>query len=327
MAEPSGDGAGPAVTIAADHLSVAVGAVEIARYVFRPVAPVTESVKPYVFPLRSLRGAPLSAYRPWDHRWHKGLQLTLSHLSGENFWGGPTFDPTVTDPPHGYVQRDNNGRQRHEGFDLIAGGDAAPPGEAIVRERLTWLTAGGRAWLAERRTLRVHGVDPAADTWALDVASRLTNLRDRPLVVGSPTTLGRPRAGYTGLFWRGPRAWTGGDVLTPAGPGDEDGAMGSTGEWLAVAGDHDEIDGGGTVLMFAGRSSAPVPVRWFVRTGAFPALCPSPAFDTAFTLAPGATWALWHRVVLAGHRCDAPAAAALADRYRPGAGAPGPESP
>lgn len=297
----------PAVHEGDDHLSVTVGAVEIARYVFRPRMPPSESVKPYLYPLRSLTGAPLAGYRPWDHRWHKGMQLTLSHLSGQNFWGGPTFDPD-----QGYVQLDNNGRQRHDRFDEIrATGD-----EALVAERLTWITSAGERWLTERRTLRFHGVDPEAGTWALDVASRLTNVRDSPLHVGSPTTRGRPRAGYTGLFWRGPRAWIGGTLLTPAGVSDEDRAMGSTGEWLAIAGDHDEIDGGGTVLMFAGRSSGSVPIKWFARTGQFAGISPSPAFDTELTIATGASWELWHRIVFIDRRCDHDAVTAVADRYR-----------
>lgn len=299
-----------------DHLRVRVGEVEIARYVFRPQMPASESSKPYLFPLRSLTGAPLAGYRPWDHRWHKGLQLTLSYLSGQNFWGGPTFDPTVAEPAHGYVQRDNNGRQRHDGFDEIGGGADATAG-ILVRERLTWITAAGQAWLTERRTLRFHGVDHAEGTWALDVESRLTNVHDEPLEVGSPTTRGRPRAGYTGLFWRGPRAWIGGSVLTPDGPSDENRAMGATGEWLAVAGDHDEIDGGGTVLVFAGRSSGPVPITWFVRTGQFAGISPSPAFATGFSIAPGASWQLEHRIVFADRRCDHAAAVTLAERYRP----------
>lgn len=305
---------GPVVRVDDDHLSVTAGDVEIARYVFRPDLAAIESPKPYLFPLRSLTGAPLAGYRPRDHRWHKGLQLTLSHLSGENFWGGPTFDPAVKDPPHGYVQRDNVGRQRHDGFDEISTG---PDGAATVRERLTWITSTGEAWLTERRSLRFHGVDAAAGTWALDLDADLANVHDRPLEVGSPTTLGRPRAGYGGLFWRGPRAWIGGSVLTSAGPSDEDRAMGSTGDWLAVAGDHDEIDGGGTVLVYSGTSSAPVPITWFVRTGEFPGICPSPAFDARFTLAPGAIWRLRHRLVFVDHRCDHTTATAVADRYRP----------
>ena len=304
---------GLAVRASDDQLSVTVGAVEIARYVFRPEMPVSESSKPYLYPLRSLTGAPMAGYRPWDHRWHRGIQLTLSHLSGQNFWGGPTFDPTVTDPPHGYVQRDNNGRQRHDAFEETR----STADEVVVRERLTWIASTGDEWLTERRILRFHGVDHGVGAWALDVSSRLTNVRDEPLEVGSPATRGRPRAGYTGLFWRGPRAWIGGTVLTPTGMSDEDRAMGSAAEWLAVAGDHDEIDGGGTVLVFAGRSSAPVPIKWFVRTGEFAGICPSPAFDSEFGLAPGESWELWHRVVFADHRCDQKSVVHLADRYRP----------
>ena len=33
----------------------------------------------------------MTGYRPSDHRWHKGLQMTSSHLSGQNFWGGNSY--------------------------------------------------------------------------------------------------------------------------------------------------------------------------------------------------------------------------------------------
>jgi hypothetical protein len=49
-------------------------------------------------------------------------------------------------------------------------------------------------------------VDPASGSWALTWTSAVTNRRDEPLLFGSPTTAGREMAGYTGLFWRGPRA-------------------------------------------------------------------------------------------------------------------------
>src|SRR5947209_20429479 len=95
------------------QLSVSVGDVEIAAYVYRPDAPREESPKPYLHPLRTLSGAPLGVYRPWDHRWHKGLQMTWSHVSGQNFWGGPSFESGD------YVWKNNNGSQLHLGFDRL----------------------------------------------------------------------------------------------------------------------------------------------------------------------------------------------------------------
>ena len=124
---------------ASTELAVTVDGTEIATYVYRPDTPREESPKPYLYPLRTLSGAPLGAFRPWDHRWHKGLQMTWSHLSGQNFWGGPSFESGA--PGHGYVWRDNNGSQLHRGFDRLDADGA----EATVTERLDWVAATGES--------------------------------------------------------------------------------------------------------------------------------------------------------------------------------------
>lgn len=116
---------------------VTTGGVDIARYAFDGGGAASEGPKPYLHPLRTLGGAPLTAYRPWDHRWHKGLQLTWTHVSGENFWGGPTYRRDS-----GYVQLDNVGRMRHDAFTEVV--DAGPA--VSFAEQLTWITRAGRSW-------------------------------------------------------------------------------------------------------------------------------------------------------------------------------------
>jgi hypothetical protein len=277
-------------------LVVTVDGTEITRYVYRPGTPVEESPKPYLYPLNTLSGAPLGVYRPWDHRWHKGLQMTWSHLSGDNFWGGPTFQEGA--PGHGYVWRENQGSQEHRGFDTLDTDGT----EATVRELLHWVSYHGETWLHETRTLRFHSADPARGIWALDFATDLTNVRAEPLDLGSPTTHGRPGAGYTGLFWRGPRSWTGAAIFADGAEGEA--AMGSEGAWAAISGEHDEIDGAATVLAYAGTSSAAPPIKWFARSSAFACLNPSPAFDTEIKLDPGQTLELRHRFVFIDHATD-----------------------
>jgi hypothetical protein len=66
---------------------------------------------------------------------------------------------------------------------------------------------------------------------------------------------------------------------------------------VAVSGEHDEVDGGGTVLAFAGTSTGAPPITWFVRSQPFPILAPSPSFDEVIVLEPGATVSLSHRHV------------------------------
>ncbi|EWM10136.1 PmoA family protein [Kutzneria sp. 744] len=294
---------------ASTELTVTVAGTEIATYVYRPDTPREESPKPYVYPLRTLSGAPLGTYRPWDHRWHKGLQMTWSHLSGQNFWGGPSFESGA--PGHGYVWLDNNGSQLHCGFDRLDADGA----DATVTERLKWVASTGQSWLAERRVLRFHSADTGRGLWALDFSTELTNTHIEPLELGSPTTHGRPNAGYTGLFWRGPRAFSGAPIIAEGAEGDQ--VMGSTGSWAAISGEHDEIDGGATVLAYAGTSSADVPLKWFSRSDPFACLNPSPAFDAEIKLEPGTTLELSHRFVFLDHVTDRAGLESIAREYAP----------
>ena len=286
-------------------LTVHAGDVEIARYVFEPNAPREEAPKPYLHPLRTLGGAPVTVLRPWDHRWHKGLQMTWSHVSGQNFWGGPTFAAG-----EGYRWRDNLGTIRHDRFASTV--EHGP--EVAFTEELSWISSSAERWIAETRTHRFSSADPDRGLWVLDFATELTNVRGSELRLGSPTTHGREDAGYAGFFWRGPRAWTGGVVTTDGGTED---AMGRDDDWVAFAGQHDEFDGGGTVLAFAGTSSAPVPLKWFVRSEPFAAIAPSPSFDEEIVLEHGATLALRHRFAFVDRILEGDELRALAEELRP----------
>ncbi|MEU1514911.1 PmoA family protein [Streptomyces sp. NPDC005811] len=295
---------------AATQLVVSVAGTDIATYVYHPDTPLEESPKPYLYPLRTLSGAPMGVYRPWDHRWHKGLQMTWSHLCGDNFWGGPTFEQGA--PGHGYLWRSNHGRQLHRGFDR----EDRSGGEVSVAEVLDWVASTDEVWIGEKRTLRFHSADTAEGIWALDFATDLTNVHRESLELGSPTTHGRPNAGYTGLFWRGPRAWTGADVVAANGRRG-DAVMGTQAAWAAVTSEHDEIDGGATVLAYAGTSTAEIPLKWFARSSVFACLNPSPAFDTELELEPGETLRLSHCFVFIDRQMERRELESIAERYTP----------
>lgn len=291
-----------------DHeVVLSAAGVEVGRYCFAPEAPANEAPKPYWHPLRALDGGLLTGYRPWDHRWHKGLSMTWSQVSGENFWGGPTY---VRD--EGYVWKDNVGSIRHDRFTELRldGPDAG------FTEELSWRTSTGAHWLRETRSHRFPLVDPARGLWAMDFETTLTNVRGEELRLGSPTTAGRPSAGYTGLFLRMPRAWAGGRIIAPDAEGEE-AIMGTDAPWVAFAGQHDDVDGGATVIAYAGSSTAPPPVKWFVRSGATPVLAASASFDEEIVLPAGAELRLAHRLVFVDHTPDDVALSRLAADLSP----------
>jgi hypothetical protein len=294
-----------ALRFADDDVAVVAADVAIATYVFNPHAPKQEAPKPFLHPLRTLTGAPLSVHRPWDHRWHKGLQMTWSHLSGENFWGGPTFDAV-----EGYRWLDNLGSIVHEDFSATT-----ESGTAVgFTEQLAWRSSAGERWMDETRTHTFHSADAGRGLWVLDFTTRLVNVQHERLELGSPSTHGRPNAGYTGFFWRGPRSFTGGTITAAPGIAGAE-VMGSEAEWVAFAGQHDDLDGGATVLAMAGTSDAGVPIRWFVRTEPFAAMSPSASFDQEIVLAPGAALTLRHRHVFIDRICSGDELAALAAEF------------
>ncbi|SBT95224.1 Methane oxygenase PmoA, partial [Streptomyces sp. DI166] len=245
---------------------------------------------------RTLAGHTVTGYRPSDHRWHKGLQMTASHLSGQNFWGGNSY-------VHGEGYRrlpERVGSMRHDGFSAFAVSDV----RLAVTEELTWVENGGEEWAREERGLTVHSVDEETGSWALDWSIRLTNTRSAPLVFGSPTTAGREMAGYTGLQWRGPRDFTGGTVFAP-GTGAEK-LMGSQGPWLAFTTEHDDIDAHSTVVFAHApeNEEAVHESHWFVRSEPFPTVAFSWAFFDEFALAPGESFGYRYRVVIADGAWD-----------------------
>lgn len=289
------------VHVHGDHLAVSVAGsgVELLRYVYRAEAP-WEAPKPYIHPLRTLSGRVVTDYRPNDHRWHKGLQMTASHLSGQNLWGGNTYVHG-----EGYLALPERvGWMAHRGFDEVSVAD----GGACITERLTWHPHSGELWAEEVRRVEVHDVDAATGSWALTWSSAVTNRREEPLRLGSPTTHGRPGAGYTGLFWRGPRAFRDGRILAPDGEGPE--LMGKQADWLAYSGEHDGVDGHATLVFVhspendhTGAGGAH-PAHWFVRNTPFAAVAPSFAFHDELVLAPGGTMTRRYRVLVADGAWD-----------------------
>ncbi|WP_416972835.1 PmoA family protein [Streptomyces sp. 4F14] len=274
-----------------EHITVTepVTGVELLSYVYRAEAG-WEAPKPYIHPLRTLAGDVVTDYRPNDHRWHKGLSLTASHLSGANLWGGNSYIHG-----EGYLAiPERVGSMRHVAFDEVS----ADADRVVIAERLTWHPYDGELWAEETRRVEVHDVDLDSRSWALTWSSAITNRRTEPLLFGSPTTAGREMAGYTGLFWRGPRAFRDGRIIGPDGEGPE--LMGTQGEWLALSGEHDGADGYATVLFaHAPENAGGHPAHWFVRNEPFAAIAPSWAFFEELALPPGETLTRRYRVVVA----------------------------
>ncbi|HEV2783166.1 MAG TPA: PmoA family protein [Actinophytocola sp.] len=260
---------------------------ELLRYVYRPWDPQLESPRPYFHPLRTLGGDLVSLFRPHDHVWHRGIAWSLPNVGPANFWGGPTY----TRAAGWYEQLPNNGSMRHNAFERFSVTDTV----VHIGHSLDWITEQGETWFAERRRFTVTVDD---GSWTLGFATGLTNVSDREIVIGSPTTEGRPNAGYGGLFWRGPRSFSGGRVYAPGVSGGDE-LMGTRGPWLAFCGRHDDHGRSSTLVFVDAPDNPGHPTKWFVRSGVYACLCPAPFFDKEVPVAPGGTLSYRYAVVVA----------------------------
>lgn len=282
-------------------LSVSYAEQPLLRYVYEPWDEQFESPRPYFHPLHTLGGDLVSLYRPHDHVWHKGIAWSLPVVGGANFWGGASFRKG-----QGYVRLDNNGSTQHQEFERI---DAAPD-RVDVAERLTWVTQQGDTWFDERRSFGVTA-DPDAGTWTLVFTTSFTNVSRETIRFGSPTTEGRENAGYGGLFWRGPRSFSGGSVYTPGTTGRDE-LMGTRAPWMGYAGQHDEHGRWSSLVFVDAQDNPGVPTQWFVRTNVFACVCPAPFFSTEVPVTDGETLSFRYAVVIADGDCGVDGAERLA---------------
>jgi len=290
---------GPQLIHALDrHVDLLYGDTRLFRYVYCPDTPRLESPKPYFHPVRTLAGNKVTVFRPHDHVWHKGIAMTWAQLSGQNFWGGPTY---VRDK--GYVQLPNNGRMAHQSWSEmrtppLQNLERGPGGEVSLTEHLSWITESNEPWLAETRTISVPEINPTEGYWTLDFDFTLRNTRGQPLVFGSPTTEGRPMAGYGGLFWRGPRSFLNGTIFAAGGLSGPD-VMGQSAPWLAFTGKHDGSGAASTVALLDHPTNPRYPTKWFVRNTPYACASFAFAFDEELTLPADSSVRFRYRILIA----------------------------
>jgi len=272
---------------------------DLLTYVYAPDDVQLESPRPYFHPLHTLGGDLVSLFRPHDHVWHKGIAWSLPNVGPHNFWGGPTYVHG-----QGYVQLANNGSMDHQRFTVLDVTDA----RAQVSHELVWHAqpvagqAVGAEIVHEARAFAV--TVPTDDAWVLTFSSAITNTSGERLDIGSPTTKGRENAGYGGLFWRGPRSFTGGTIIAPGYAGGEE-VRGTRAEWMGFTGQHDQTARHSTLVMVDDTANPQHPPKWFMRNELFAGVNPAPFFSEEVPFGPGQTLQFRYAVVIADGQADA----------------------
>lgn len=285
-------------------VAVSLDGVPILAYAYAPNDPQVESPRPYFHPVRTRTGDLVTAYRPHDHVWHKGIAWSLPHLGPDNFWGGPSYRRGQD-----YQWLPNNGAMRHRELRKMTDDG----GRFSFSHTLQWITQQGSLVVEEERTFEVV---PGADaSYVLVFDSAMSNVSGEDIHIGSPTTEGRDNAGYGGLFWRGPRSFAGGAIIGPGGATGEE-LRGQRAPWLSFVGQHDETCRYSTVVMVDQPGSEHGEPEWFARSEPFACMGPAPFFSQEVLFKAGSTLRYRYGVVIADGESDAVRAEALATTAR-----------
>ena len=290
-------------------LVFSAGNQQIARYTYRPADDQYESPRPFFHPLTTLDGDEVTISRPWDHVWHKGLSWALPNVGEHNFWGGATYTRAT-----GYANLDNNGAMKHRAFTAIDDSGAG----ITASEVLHWSGQDGRPVIAEQRRFNIRLLDVpgrSAAGWVLLFETEMHNISGAEIGIGSPTTEGRDNAGYGGLFWRGPRSFTGGEFRSGQGTGGDE-LMGSRSPWIAFTGQHDVTCRFSSIMFVEDGANPGAPNQWFARSSMFACLGSAPFFSEVVPLSEGAPLTYRYAVVIADGSLDEGFAGALAGAAR-----------
>lgn len=282
-------------------ITVSMAGTEILSYTYDATDDQKESPRPFFHPIRTLDGETVSIFRPHDHTWHKGLAWSLPNFGDNNFWGGPTFKRNA-----GYQWLPINGSMEH----LKTTESEITDGSFRFSHDLAWRTQAGEHQVNENRTISVQP-GKTGDSWILVFETEMTNVSGHNIQIGSPTTEGRDNAGYGGLFWRGPRSFTGGRII---GPGEASGEelRGRRSPWLGFIGQHDETSHFSTIVMVDAETNAQHPPEWFARSEPFGCLGPAPFFSKEVTFHAGETIVNRYAVIIADGDSDSTRASLLA---------------
>lgn len=274
-------------------LELRIGEIAVATYDPGFDITPTSSPRPFLHPVRTLGGFPVTDAHPADHDWHVGVGVAVQDVNGWNLWGGRTY---VRDA--GYQWLGDHGRIEHIRWNTSA------PGHAV--EELRWVDGHGTDLLRERRELRwgpADGETPEnTGAWVLELGFTLSippAAEFDTVTLGSPGSNGREAGGYGGFFWRLPRT----DELairTPDAAGEAD-VHGTVADWLAVS-----LANGADTATIVLMPTDPVTAtdKWFVRASGYPGIGSSLAWDQPVEVARSRPVRRGFRAVIADGRWE-----------------------
>ncbi|WP_432514439.1 DUF6807 family protein [Kineococcus sp. SYSU DK001] len=263
----------------------------LAHHVDGTALPRVHSPRPYLHPVRTLAGVPVTVAGPVVHRHQYGVSLALPDVDGTNHWGGRTHVPG-----RGPTLLLDHGRQEVSALHVSEDG-------ATLAAGVRWLDRDEGVQFSEERELTA-ALLPEQDAWVLSWRSRLH--APRRTTITSPASRGRPGAGFGGVFWRLASAEET-HVLTPE-TDDERRARGSRTPWLALV----RRTGRSWTSLLLVQDPAQPPRPWFLRVADYVGAGPALAWEVPLTVEAGEELRVDLHAVVVDRRLDADGAEGFA---------------
>ncbi|MCX6998106.1 MAG: PmoA family protein [Kiritimatiellaeota bacterium] len=228
-----------------------------------------EEGKPYFHPLTLNKDTTLTALRPQDHPWHRGLWWSWKFINGVNYW------------------EENRKTGLCDGRTELVSVKAEPASDyaARVEMQLSYHVPGKAPLLTERRLLEMSAPDAQGD-YAIDWTSVFTaGPEDLKLDRTPPKNMA---GGYAGLSCRLSAACKGWTFTDSAGRHGATNIYGQTAQWVNVS-------RGGGLAIFDHPDNLRHPTPWYPNDS-MPFFSPALLFREPYLLPAGKTITLRYRV-------------------------------
>jgi type 1 glutamine amidotransferase len=236
--------------------------------------------KPYFHPLMTTDGTPLTALRPADHPWHRGLWWSWKFINGVNYW-----------------EEDRN-TELSAGQTIILSHltRETPEGGAEIESVLSYQPPGEPSLLREIRSVRISSPDAAGDYW-MDWKSEFL-AGAKPVQLDRTPTRSEPGGarwgGYAGLSVRLDSVLSDGVFRNSEGQIGVEATHGKSARWMDVG------NARGGIAIFDHPANLRHPTPWYV-DAKMPFFSPALLFNAPHTLPRGATLTLRYRILVHAH--------------------------
>ncbi|MBT8045087.1 MAG: PmoA family protein [Verrucomicrobiae bacterium] len=235
--------------------------------------------KPYIHPLRTMKGKELTAFRPKDHPWHHGLWWSWKFINGVNYW------------------EENPKTHKSAGCTELLSAKFQTAGDfsATADLSLSYHLPDGPSLMTEQRQLKISAPDQEDAYW-IDWTS-VFNAGEKGVLLGR-TPLpgeagGKSYGGYAGLSARlvlDPEGW---DIRSNHGRISAKGFHGKTACWV------DFSSKGAGITIFDHPKNLRTPSPWYIHDRKpMSFFSPSILYKQSLTLAAGESLTLRYRILV-----------------------------